>query len=67
LLVFPLLPIVFSLPLSGSQPGEGSFHLGGPLPGSLGSGSVYYMQAIVIDPGAPFGFAATNRAQLSVY
>ncbi len=67
LLVFPLLPIVFNLPLSGTQPGEGSFHLGGPLPGSLGSGSVFYLQAIVIDPGAPFGFAATNRAQISVH
>ncbi len=63
---FPLLPIVFTLPLSGGGPGDGGFALAGPLPGSLGIGSHYVLQALVIDSGAPFGFASTNAVGLSV-
>jgi FG-GAP-like repeat len=66
LLTFPLLPIVFNLPLSGVGAGKGDFAFGGVLPGSLGFGSSYVFQVLVVDPGAPFGFAATNAVKLTV-
>jgi len=66
LFAFPLLPIVFNLPLSGVGAGSGEFEFGGVLPGSLGFGSSYVFQSLVVDAGAPVGFSATNAAKLTV-
>lgn len=67
LLAFPLLPIVFPLPLTPGGPGDGEFKLSGPLPGVLTVGSSFVFQALVLDAGAPFGFSATNAAKLTVH
>lgn len=64
LLASPLLPLAFPLPLSGAGPGAGGFSLSGPVPGAVAPGSVFVFQALIPDPGAPFGFSATNGATL---
>jgi hypothetical protein len=65
LLAFPLLPIVFALPLSGTGPGAGEFAFGGVLPPVVSPGSQFVFQAFVADAGGVFGFAATNGVVLS--
>lgn len=63
-LVGGLLPIVATLPLPGVGPGNGGLSFQATLPPSLPSISIT-MQAVVLDPGALGGGAATNGVQMN--
>lgn len=65
LYISPLLPVVLTLPLGGAGPGTGDSTLFGVIPQGA-SGATIFLQALVIDPGVPAGFSATNELELSV-
>ncbi len=65
LLVTPLLPISFTLPLFGSAtPGGGSISFPATIP-TVPSGFTTTLQAFCIDPGVFWGFSATQGVQLT--
>ena len=58
--ILPLLPEALIFPvLGGSGPGNGTTRLGGLLPASLQPMDLWF-QALVLDQGAPDGFALSN-------
>jgi FG-GAP-like repeat len=59
----PLLPSIVTIPLSAGGPGDGEFHLTAAFP-SVAAGASIVFQALVIDPGVPRGYAATNGATI---
>ncbi|MFG0319189.1 MAG: FG-GAP repeat domain-containing protein, partial [Planctomycetota bacterium JB042] len=59
LLVSPILPLMFTLPLSPGGPGAGAVALTGMVPASFPGGSNLTAQAFVGDPGPPQGFSTT--------
>lgn len=61
-LALPLTPI--SSPI-GPLFGSGHVELSGILP-ALGTAASFRMQALILDPGAPFGISATNAIQLTL-
>ncbi|MFG0317820.1 MAG: DUF6923 family protein [Planctomycetota bacterium JB042] len=65
LLVAPLLPVAPVLPLGGAGPGQGSLQLVGIVPASA-AGAKFTLQAFVVDPGAPLGFANSNGFRIDV-
>jgi hypothetical protein len=65
LLVGSLLPVMPTFPLGGSGPGQGSVHLNAPLPASTPAVELS-LQAFVLDPTVPAGYAATNGVRLVI-
>jgi len=65
LAVQPVLPLIVTLPLGGSGPGNGSTILGGILPISA-SGLSFTMQAFVNDTVLPDGYSASEGANFNV-
>ena len=64
LLVNPLLPLMRTLPLAGSGPGNGGITLGGTMPPTA-TGATFTMQVFVSEPTLPLGYATTNGVQLT--
>jgi len=65
LLIAPVWPLIVTLPLSGSGPGNGSLAFLGTIPPGSPLGIVT-MQAFVIDPGVSQGYSNTNALELHV-
>ena len=65
LMVSPLLPLSFTVPLLGSGPGNGQFQINTTLPGDAATGTLT-MQALIADPGANGGYVVTNGVSLTV-
>jgi hypothetical protein len=65
LLTHPLLTVLGPMGLSGSGPGSGFILVGGTVPLGVGPGTIY-IQAFVIDSGAPAGHSASNGVVLTV-
>ena len=65
LLVGSLLPVMPALPLGGSGAGQGSVHVNAPLPASMPAVELS-LQAFVLDPTVPAGYAGTNGVRLAI-
>jgi WD40 repeat protein len=65
LLVAPVLPLFFALPLGGAGAGNGTLALSGVIPPSSPDVTLT-MQLFVVDPGGPAGFAASQGALLEI-
>lgn len=65
LLVAPLLAIAGPIPLAGSGPCQGVSSRNATLPIGT-SGVSFTLQAFVIDPGSPLGFANSNGVQVVI-
>ena len=65
LLAHPLLPTLGPFALAGAGPGNGVLIVSGTVPPGAGPGTLY-IQAFVIDPGAPSGHCASNGVVLTV-
>jgi hypothetical protein len=65
LLVAPLLPLQLVLPITGGGAGGGSLAVSATLPMTVPSGS-FTMQAFVVDPVAPGGYAATGGLLVAI-
>lgn len=62
--VSPLLSLMFSVVAGGAGPGNGSTTLLAPVP--LLPGAQFTMQAFVVDPGVPRGYANTNGYEVHI-
>ena len=65
LLVSGLLPVMPALPLGGSGAGQGSVQVNAPLPASTPAVKLS-LQAFVLDPTVPAGYAGTNGVRLAI-
>jgi hypothetical protein len=65
-LVSPVLPPLFTVPLSGSGAGNGSLALSVAVPPTLPAGISIALQAIVHDPAGPIAAAVSNGLALVV-
>ncbi len=63
-LAVPLILSPITLPLSGSQPGDGAASFPGILPPFAGQS--FTMQGFVLDPASPAGFSVTNGVSVTI-
>jgi hypothetical protein len=62
LLMYPLLPLEFTLPLDGT----GTMKFSGQIPPAIPSQVTIQMQTFVVDPGGPQGFSSTAAVSLTI-
>jgi hypothetical protein len=65
--VAPLIGPTLALPLTGFGAGQGEIALGGQMPSGIPALAHLYLQAFVVDTGAPSGFASTQGLALTTF
>ncbi|MBK6940304.1 MAG: hypothetical protein IPH13_08880 [Planctomycetes bacterium] len=64
--IAPAPVVVVTFPVGGTGPGNGVSFLTGTIPLAMPAASIY-TQLLVLDPGAPAGFSATNGLRITVH